>query len=282
MTLPVFLAVLLAALLHAGWNAMVKGGRDPAVGMTAVIVGAVPIALLVILITPTPQAAALPYMAITLFIHIAYELLLLRGYALGDFTLVYPIARGLAPMAVALATAAFGEALKPLEWAGVVLVGVGLLALSAARAASARPDPRALIAAAATGLCIAGYTICDGMGARASGSPLAFYGYGAILNALALASIMALRRQHIVKRMFGEGRKILIIGANASFVAYAIASWAFTQAPVALVSALRETSILFALLIGVLFLGEKLSLGKATAALTVVAGIVMMRLATTF
>ncbi len=273
----VFLAVMLAALLHAGWNAIIKTGLDKPSAMlvmtlaNAVLGGAVALAL------PLPAAGAWPWLLLSVAIHTAYQLFLGLAYEQGDLSRVYPIARGAAPVLVlGFSLLALDEALAWGELAGVLVLGggIGLMAHGVlTHGESRRLLPYALGAACAT----AGYTLSDGMGARASGAPVAYVAWLMLLLAFSYAPVvLALRGRRILTR---DPRAWALgsVAAAASFGAYAIAVWAMTLAPIALVGALRETSILFAVLIGWLWFGERMDRGKALAALLIVVGVVLTR-----
>ena len=279
MTTTVFLAVLLAAALHAVWNALVKSSGDRWLAMAGVVIGHAPFAAVAVLISPLPSAAALPWLALGVAIHLAYQFCLLGAYRTGDLTQVYPIARGSAPLIVTGVSVIFlGVTLGPLELLSVLVIGTGILSLALVRKSEGRTNRGAALYALATGVLIAGYSLADGIGARAAGTALGFFGWLAIGNAVAFALITLIVRPEVLRAMPSRGWRGLTGGA-ASFVAYAIVVWAFTQAPIALVTALRETSIVFALLIGVFALGERLDLRKVAATMATLLGAVMLRFA---
>ena len=279
MSLLVFVTVLAAAILHAGWNALVKGSQDKALSVTAVAVGHVPPALLVLCFTPLPAPASWPYIVAGALLHTGYQLFLMNAYRFGDLTQVYPIARGVAPLIVTgISIALLGVVLKPAQLLAIFLIAIGIMSLTLVRRADGLRNPRAAVLAIATGCFIASYSLVDGLGARLAGNSWAFYSWLTILNALFILPIMAWASPGITPRLIGEGRNVLIVGGTASFLAYALVTWAFTQAPIALVTALRETSIVFALLIGVVFLKERLDLGKLVATFLSLSGAALLRL----
>lgn len=278
MSLTVFLVVLLAALLHAGWNAMVKSAADKELGMAAVVLGHVPFAFVVLLFAPPPDPASLPWLLSGIFLHLGYQLFLLNSYRSGDLTQVYPLARGSAPMIVAgVSVFWLGVPLGQLEIAAVLLIGLGIVSLGAVRGQDGLRNPKAAWMALGTGCFIAAYSLVDGCGARIAGSPLGFYGWLSIGNAIAFAAITAYRSPKVLRRLRREGLQMGVIGGGASFCAYGLVIWAFTQAPIALVTALRETSIIFALLIGVFALHEKLNLAKVASTMLTLLGVVLLR-----
>ena len=280
MTTTVFLAVLLAAVLHAAWNAMVKGGGDKHLAMTAVVLGQGLFAVPVLLFVPAPDPSSYPLMAAGIALHLGYQFFLLASYRIGDLTQVYPLARGSAPLIVALVSVAFlGIVLEPLQIGAVVVIGLGIMSMSLVRRADGQANRKAALLALVTGAFIAAYSLVDGLGAREAGTALGFYGWLTIGNALAFAAITAVQRPATLGRVPTHGWRLLLIGGGASFAAYALVIWSFTQAPIALVTALRETSIMFALLIGVFALGEKMNLAKVLSTMMTLAGVVMLRFA---
>lgn len=280
MSTLVFAAVLLAALLHAGWNALVKQGADKRVTMSGVVIGHVPAAVIVLLLAPAPDLASLPYMVGGAFCHFFYQLFLLNAYRHGDLSQVYPIARGSAPLLVAaVSVLVLGESLAPLELAGIAVITLGLMSIALVRQADGLRNLTAARLALVTGCFIAAYSLIDGLGARVSGSPFGFYAWLGLANAVIFSIYMRLTAPGVLRDLAKNGRRVFFVGGTASFIAYALAVWAFTQAPIALVTALRETSIIFALLIGVVFFGERLNLGKVVATFATLVGAALLRLA---
>ena len=278
MDITVFLAVLGAAALHALWNAFVKGAADKHVSMAAVVLGHAPIAAAALLFVPAPDPASWPYLLAGAALHTTYQLFLLASYRVGDLTQVYPIARGTAPMLVAgISVLLLGVELAPSEVLAVIIIGVGIMSLAVVRQSDGLRNPRAARLAFATGCLIAGYSLIDGLGARQAGTALGFYGWLALVNAVLFSGIMAATRPGVLTRLAREGRRALVFGGTASFAAYALVIWAFTQAPIALVTALRETSIVFALLIGVFFLKERLDLAKLASVAVTMLGAIILR-----
>lgn len=276
----VFIAVIAAAALHALWNALVKGGDDKTLNMGAVIIGHMPLALLSVSVTPLPAPESLPYLTAGLALHFGYQWFLLRAYQLGDLTLVYPLARGSAPLIVALVSVLFlGVVLAPKELLAVAVIGVGIISLALLPGRGGLRDGTAAALALVTGLFIASYSLVDGIGARLSGNALSFFGWMAIGNGLIMAAFLALRAPQSLRDLPRKGARVFVIGGSASFIAYALVTWAFTQAPIALVTALRETSIIFALVIGMVALKERPSLWKIGAICVTLSGAVLLRIA---
>ncbi len=279
MSTLVFLAVIGAAILHASWNAAVKSGSDKQLGMGAVVLGHVPFGVGALFLVPAPDMASLPYLVAGIALHFGYQLFLLNSYRVGELTQVYPIARGSAPMIVAVVSVlGLGVMLSPLHLAAIAVIGVGILSLALGRRPDGQRNPQGALMALGTGCFIASYSLVDGLGARVAGTALGFYGWLTIGNGMVMLIYLGLRAPGVLKGIAGPGRRVFWIGGGASFAAYALVTWAFTQAPIALVAALRETSIIFAVLIGVIFMGERLSGGKIFATLVTVAGVLMLRL----
>lgn len=281
MSTSVYIAVLIAAVLHATWNSLVKAGADKHATMLAVALGHVPIAVLVLPFVPAFDFAALPWIVGGVALHLGYQLLLIAGYRVGDLTLVYPIARGTAPIVVtAVSIGLLGISFSSIELAGVALIVLGLVSLALVRSDSGGRNPRAVVLAVCTGSFIAAYSLVDGIGARTASSALGYWSWAAIGNALGLLIWTAARRPKTFAKL-NSGRMLAVsglAGGTASYIAYGLVIWAFTQAPIALVTALRETSIVFALLIGVGVLKERLDLLKVASTLVTISGAVLLRL----
>ncbi|MCQ8191876.1 EamA family transporter [Streptomyces rugosispiralis] len=291
MTPPVAAAVLIAAVTHASWNAIAHGIRDQLVAFTLVGGGGALCGLALLPFTPLPAADAWPYLLASAAIHVVYQLLLMRSFHLGDFGQMYPIARGTAPLVVTVAAAVFvGE--RPDRWqaAGVALasaglVGVALWGIRGSRHAehegngeSGGGAPRwlALTAAVATGLSIAAYTVVDGLGVRASGSPPAYIAWLMILEGFAIpVCALTIRRGALLRQLrpvAGRG----LLGGLLSVAAYGLVLWAQTRAELAPIAALRESSIIVGAAIGALFFKERFGGPRIAAAGLMVAGIGLM------
>ncbi len=282
MSTTVFLAVIGAALLHATWNALVKGGADKRVTMGAVMLGHVPLALAALAFVPLPAVESMPYLAASVALHAGYQLFLLKSYEMGDLTQVYPIARGSAPLIVALVSVTIlGVHLKGAELLAIAVIGIGILSLTLVRRSDGLHNPQAAMLALVTGLFIASYSLVDGLGARLAGTSVGFYAWSALGNGMLLVAYLGVAAPRALRNIWATraGRRVFVIGGSASYVAYTVVTWAFTQAPIALVTALRETSIVFALLIGVVFLKERLDLIKLAATAMTLCGAFLLRMA---
>lgn len=280
MDITVFVAVLGAAVLHATWNAVVKGGTDKRLNMAAVMLGHIPFAMVSLLFVPLPAVESLPYLAAGIGLHFGYQIFLMRSYEKGDLTQVYPIARGSAPLIVAVfSVLVLGVHLAAMEIFAILLIGAGILSLALVRRADGMRNGHAGILALITGLFIASYSLVDGLGARLAGTSLGFFSWLAIGNGVVMIFYLRAVSPNVLRDLPRKGGKVFLLGGGASFIAYAIVTWAFTQAPIALVTALRETSIIFALLIGVFFLRERLDLAKVFSTAITLVGAVLLRFA---
>ena len=278
MPINLFLAIILAAFLHAVWNAMVKNEDNKYLAVTGIVLGHVPISVLIILLTPIPSVESIPFIILSALLHIGYEWYLLSAYRFGDLTKVYPIARGTAPILVTIVSLIFlGVALSNFEILGIIIISLGILSLSL-QGAKGIKNRSAVIYALVTGFFIMGYSITDGYGARVSNSFLSYMGWSFILNATIFPIILKINnKSEIITKTFKEGKKIFFIGGTLSYIVYGIVIWGFTQAPIALITALRETSIIFALLIGTFFLKEKFTLLKVIATFVIFFGVALLK-----
>lgn len=271
--------VLLAALLHASWNAIVKADADRLVPFTMIMLTGAVIGVIGVILLPLPAAAAWKWLIASAAIHYVYYFFLLRSYRFGDLSHVYPIARGLGPALVALFSGLLiGEVLSWRELLGVGLVSLGIVAL-AAGSASGGLSRRASRLAVFTGFTIAGYTIVDGLGARASEHTLSYIAWLNVIEAPGVVLVAWLRRRHT---LWPQLRQQWLQGTIAGIIAtigYGIAIWALSVSPMAPVAALRETSVLFAAVIGRAILAEPFGQRRMAAAAIIVAGLVEMHFA---
>lgn len=277
-TLGVLLAVLAAAFLHALWNALIKVGTSKIGGMMILSLVEVPIGLLIVMFRPLPAPQVWPWVIAAGCTHLFYKTFLLFAYERGDLSRVYPIARGAAPMVVAIVGALFlADPVSLQQYLGIFALGCGILLM--ARGVFARGEDRALLPFALGSACAtATYTLIDGLGARISGDAVAYVAWVFVADGVIFSAMMLLwKGAGIVPR---DGRAWAMGGAAslASYGAYAVSIWAMTIAPLAVVAALRETSILFAVLIGWLVFREKMTAEKGLAALIIVAGVILMRI----
>lgn len=274
----IFAMVIGAAVLHAVWNALVKGGADKTLGIAAVVAGQGVFALFALPFAAVPDPACWPWFAASVALHIGYQVFLGRAYRAGDLTQVYPIARGVAPLIVAaVSVLVLGVTLGGTELAAIGVIAAGIMSLSLVRQRDGLRNRNAAMLALVTGCFIAAYSLVDGTGARVAGTGLGFYAWSTLLNTVLYAALCAATRPGMLREV-GSMWRVVLVGGGASFAAYALVVNAFMHAPIALVTALRETSIVFALLIGVGFLGERLDLGKVVSTLLTLCGAALLRL----
>lgn len=278
MPLEVTLAVLGAALAHATWNAMIKSSRDALLDMTLITFLAGVAAAPLLLFVAAPARASWPYIAASVVTHIAYYIAVVKAYRAGDLSHGYPIMRGVAPLLVSVCGLAWlGESPSASEWAGILLICGGVLSLGLvgfhwreSRVSTAWALGNAVI--------IATYTLIDAAGVRASGSPAGYVLWLFVLDALPFPFIIfILKKMELVryaKRHWLRG----FVGGALSSVAYGVALWAMTRAPVAAVAALRETSVIFAALIGAWLLKEGHIARRLAGAATVAAGVIALKI----
>jgi drug/metabolite transporter (DMT)-like permease len=276
----VFLAVLFAALCHAGWNALVKIGLDPLSTTTLIAVGSGLFALACLPFAGTPAAASWPWIAASVVIHLFYFAALSESYRTGDLGQVYPIARGAAPLMTAGAATVFvGEKLSAIDWIGIVVLVAGVVLLSARGGRDlTRIDRRAVGFALATALIIWIYSVVDGIGARLSLNPAAYTAWMFIGNAVLLVPYALVRGGRAVLPVMLHYWPRGILGGAMQALSYGTVLWAMTLAPIAVVATLRETSVLFGALIAVVILKEPLRAVRIVAALLILAGLVLIRL----
>jgi len=278
----VLAAVLGAAALHALWNSLVKSASDKFLSSAVVALWCGVAAIVAALVLPRPAEAAFPFIVASALVHIVYFMLVGQLYRSADLSVAYPIMRGLAPLiAAVIALAALGEAPGPIASLGVAALVAGVLAMGANGLAHGRIDRPTVIVALANSAVIAIYSVIDGEGARISGAGASFaFAYNSWADALTalayLPIILCLRGRAVVAAFAGDWRRGFI-GGLAAFLGYAIVIWAMTRAPIAAVAALRETSVVFAAIIGVVALGEPFHAQRAIAVLVILAGIILLR-----
>lgn len=280
MSLEVIAVVLFAALLHAGWNFLVKRSEDPYQGMCAVVIGRLPYGLAVLMVVPAVSPSSYPYVLIGALLHVGYQLFLQHSYRLGDLSQVYPMARGSAPLMVAFISIVFLQVnYAPFQLLSLALIVTGLLGLGVRELLPGRENRYSgAVLAVGAGIFIASYTLVDGLGARLAGTALGYYGSVTVLNAIIYALMLNRIRPGLVKEVISHHLPQSLASGGASFSAYALVVWAFTREPIALVASLRETSILFSVLLGVGVLKERLTMVKVLAIIAILSGVVLLRL----
>lgn len=275
----VVVLILFAAALHAGWNVLIKSESDNSKNTVLIIAGSAVIGIFLLPFVPLPLPPSWPYLGASVVIHIFYFGFLLLAYKKGDMSLVYPLMRGLPPVLTAIAASIMlAEALSWTGWLGIALVSGGALTLAAEYRFSdkftAAPVPLALLNA----IVIVIYTLVDAQGARLSGHAFSYTGWMLFLLAMILFVVIALvEGRQMFYRMARDWKKSLI-GSACTFTSYGIALWAMTSSPVALVAALRETSILFGTVFSFFILKERITWVRGMSILFIVAGAVAIKM----
>jgi drug/metabolite transporter (DMT)-like permease len=279
LTLGVTLAVLGAGLLHAGWNALLKSapGGDAMLDTATVVAGSSAWGLAVLPFLGLPDPSAWKFVIASTAIHWAYYVTLAQAYRTGDLSFAYPLMRGTAPLLAALLAIVFlREWPTPQVALGILLICAGIVSIAFVRR---NPHPRAAaLFAFANAAIIAIYTLIDGAGARASGNAASYVAWLTFLEGIPFLLWIRARRGREAVAYIGRGWRLAVVGGAASLGAYAIVLWAMTRAPVAAVAALRETSVLFAALIGAIWLKEGLGWPRLAGAASVVAGVAALKL----
>ncbi len=273
------LAILGAALLHAGWNAMFKSSPDKALENVALAVSRGAIALACVPWLPLPAPASWPWLAASVLVHVAYFWALAGAYRWGDLSFAYPVMRGGAPVLVALASVAvFGELLSWRQSAAVALICAGIVALAGAPGGDAKAGRRAILFAGGNAAVIATYTLIDGRGVRVSDAAVSYAMWFFVANSAVQIALGAVGRGREIPAYLRQHWRRAALGGAFTLGSYGVALWAMARAPVALVAAVRETSVIFAAVLGALFLGERFTLRRVGATATVLAGLVALRL----
>jgi drug/metabolite transporter (DMT)-like permease len=279
LSLGITLAVLGAGLLHAGWNALLKSapGGDPMLDTATVVAGSCVWALVVLPFVPLPDPSAWKFIAASTVIHFAYYVTLAHAYRTGDLSFAYPLMRGSAPLIVAVLGVAFLQELPTTHaMLGIVLICTGIVSIAFVR--RERHPAAAARWAFANAAIIAAYTLVDGSGARASGNALAYVTWLIFIEGLPFIAWILWRRRAAGAAYLQRGWRRGLVGGAASLAAYGIVLFAMTRAPVAAVAALRETSVLFAALIGAVWLKEGFGAMRLAGAASVAVGIAALKL----
>lgn len=272
--------VLLAAVLHAAWNAVVKLSGDRLLTMAAVIgVGSL-LAMPALFVLPLPAPASRGFLALSVLLHLGYFYCLIEAYRTGDLSHVYPVARGAAPVLVGIGAATVaGESLRTGEIVGLLAVCVSISGLAFEPGRKLPTAPRALLFALATAACIGAYTLSDGLGVRRAGDPLSFIAWLFVIDGIPLTALALLTRRADIGPFLAGNWRPALGGGVLCALAYGLVIWALGRVPMAQVSALRETGVVFAVLIGTRMLGEPFGRRRIGAAFGVATGIAIMHLA---
>ena len=274
----VMAALLFGALLHASWNAIVKSGSDTFLDTLLVASGAALVAAATLPFLPLPAVESWPYLAASVIVELGYYALVAAAYRTGDLSYVYPIMRGSAPLLTALAAGFFvAERLTRGGWAGILLISAGILLLAANEWRLGRLHVPQTLFALGTAVVICSYTLIDGLGARLSGNSFSYVGWLTALTGAILSVFLFVRHRAATTRHIRTRWHICLVGGLCTWASYAIALWAMTRAPVALVAALRETSVIFGTVLAVAVLKEKFGGARYAAACLVCAGAVSLK-----
>ena len=275
----VFLIVLFSAVLHALWNSMASKYKNKNVSIPAIVYGHVPACIIAVIVLPLPSADSIPYIILSAIIHQGYQNFLLVAYQSGKFTTVYPVARGFGPLvATIISIFVLGVYLKTYTLISILLISSGIM-LIGLFSKSVINNYKILYTSLATGIFIGIYSIVDGYGARISDSAISYMSWVFILSALIFPLVLRLRNQkNILRKTLTEGKTIFWLGGFFSYIAYVITVWAFTKAPIPIVSALRESSILVAMFIGYFFLKEKINTYKIISIILIFSGVIGLKL----
>jgi len=275
----VFLIVLFSAFLHAIWNSMASKYKDKNVSIGAIVYGHVPLCILAVIFFPAPSVESFPYIFLSALIHQGYQNFLLTAYQTGKFTTVYPVARGFGPLVATVISIIFlGVYLKAFTIISILFISTGVI-LIGLFSKSVIKNNKILYTSLATGVFIGIYSVIDGQGARISGSAISYMSWVFILSALFFPIVLHFRKQkNILKKTLTKGKTVFWVGGTFSYLAYVITVWAFTKAPVPMVTALRESSILFAIFIGYFYLKDKINIYKIVSILMIFLGVLGLKL----
>ena len=279
MDTEVFLIVLFSAFLHAIWNSMASKYKDKNVSIGAIVYGHVPLCIVAIIFLPAPSIKSFPYIILSALIHQGYQNFLLTAYQTGKFTTVYPVARGFGPLVATIISIIFlGVYLKVFTILSIFFISSGVMLIGLFSKSVIRNN-KILYTSLATGVFIGIYSVVDGQGARISGSAISYMSWVFIFSALFFPIVLHFRKQkNILKKTLTKGRSVFWIGGTFSYIAYVITVWAFTKAPVPMVSALRESSIIFAIFIGYFYLKDKVNFYKVVSILLIFIGVLGLKL----
>jgi drug/metabolite transporter (DMT)-like permease len=262
--------VLCAAILHASWNAVLRGRDDKLWSVTVMSFAATVVAIPVVALLPLPAGASWPYLALSVVLQVVYSWFLVIAYKFADLGQVYPMVRGSVPLLVTLGAAVFaGERLSATALSGIVLVSLGIMSLAFGKG---RAHPKAVAAALANSIVIATYTVTDGIGARLSGNSFSYVSWIFVLYGIAMPIAFMATRGRLEVRWSAPETRTAVLAGLVQLVTYGTVIWALTMAPIGAVSALRETSIVFAALIGRMFLHEPLTARRLGACVVIAAG----------
>ena len=275
----VFTAVIIASMFHATWNGMVKKHSNKVTALSAIILGHVPISIIAVIFLPMPSFDSLPYIIVSVFIHQGYNWFLLKSYSVGDLTKVYPIARGFGPIIATIISIFFlGLIISKASILSISLVCAGILIISLFGYKTIN-NLNIIKYSLITGFFIGLYTVIDGYGARVSLSAISYMSWGFILSAMLFPILLKINKyDNIFRNIINDGKAIFWIGGSISYLVYGVVIWGFTKAPIPMVSALRESSIVFVIFIGIFFLDEKINLAKIISIILIFFGVIGLKI----
>ena len=270
--------MLVSALMHAGWNLLAKRGHDGLVAMALIKAPNIAISAAVLLFAGLPASVSWPWLAASTAVNCLYFYFLINAYRVGDLSLAYPVSRGTAPLLVLLLSLGLaGEVPSAAAAVGIGFICAGILALAARRGAT-RQHHLTLLWAGGVGLCIATYTVVDGIGARHSGNPIAYVAVLNIFTGIGICAVAAWRRGPALALALRKDWLNGVMGGAMMLGAYTIVVYALTKAPMAQVAALRESSVIFAAILGAIFLREPFGGRRIAASVAVAIGIAVLAL----
>jgi drug/metabolite transporter (DMT)-like permease len=266
-------------MFHATWNGMVKKHSNKVTAISAVILGHVPMSIIAVIFLPMPSFKSLPYIIASAFIHQGYNWFLLKSYSLGDLTKVYPIARGFGPIIATIISIFFlGLIISKASILSISLVCSGIIIISLFGYKTIN-NLNIIKYSLITGFFIGLYTVIDGYGARVSLSAISYMSWGFILSAMLFPILLKINKyDNIFRNIINDGKAIFWIGGSISYLVYGVVIWGFTKAPIPMVSALRESSIVFIIFIGIFFLDEKINLAKIISIILIFLGVIGLKI----
>jgi len=275
----VFFTILLATIMHAAWNAMVKKHPDKTIAVSGIVLGHVPLGIVAIIIFPMPSIESIPYIIASAIIHQGYQWYLISAYKIGDFTKVYPICRGFGPLVATFISLIFLGIVFDLKIVvSILLVCFGIMILGF-KVENKKNNSNIIKYSLLTGVFIGLYSLVDGYGGRISTSAISYMSWSFILSAIMFPFLLKLKKEeNIIRRVAKDGKLIFWVCGSLSYIIYIIVVWGFTQAPIPMVAALRETSIFFSIFIGYFFLSEKITPAKILSILLILAGVIGLKL----
>ena len=275
----VFFIILIASIMHATWNGMVKKYPNKVIAVSGIVFGHVPCALIAIILLPAPSIESIPYIIASAFIHQGYQWYLLTSYQLGDLTKVYPIARGFGPIVATVISIIFlGLIINKLAILSIFLVSIGIISVGIFDGRDSK-NINILKYSLLTGFFIGLYSLVDGYGARISLSAITYMSWSFILGAFMFSILLKIKKyDNVLQQVVRNGKNIFFIGGTLSYLIYIIVVWGFTQAPIPMIASLRESSIFFSIFIGYFFLKEGITPTKIFAIVLIIAGVVGLKL----